>query len=212
MDLILTSVLKSAGNLILFSVIPITWWFISSRKKVSFFRYAGLHKPSLSARWYHVLIIAAAILLLSRFDWTVLIPSSDIAVINQSESVSANAYAGLAWAAVIPAFIENFLANGFCEELFFRGFLTKRLISGIGVNGGIIVQAVIFGLIHNILCFAGGIRVSPAYHIVMFLMTFTGGSLLGILSEKILDGSILPGIILHGLVNFIMSMSIAFAK
>lgn len=91
MDLILTSALKSAGSLILFSVIPITWWFISSRKKVSFFRYAGLHKPSLSARWCHVLIIAAAILLLSRFDWTVLIPSSDIAVLNQSESVSANA-------------------------------------------------------------------------------------------------------------------------
>ena len=211
MELILDSVTKFASNLVLMSVVPVIWWLFGCRNnKKSFIEWAGLHKPSFSAPWWHALTISAVSILLSGFDWTIVILSSDIAVIKQSGAVSANAYAGLAWKAVIPAFIENFLANGFCEELFFRGFLTKQLVSKTGVNTGIIVQAVLFGLVHNILCLVSGAGVSYIYHIIMFLTAGTAGLFLGTLSEKYFSGSIIPGIILHGLVNFIATMRVAF--
>ena len=212
MNLVLDSFSKLLGNLILFFAIPFIWWLVGYRKKESFFKWIGLYKPSATTPWWVVLTYGLVYILYYKFDWTVLMPLSDFAVVEQSESVAANAYTGLAWAAVLPALIENFLANGLCEELFFRGFVTKRLVSKIGVNNGVIVQAVAFALVHNLLYLIGGIGVSFPYHIAIFLIAGTGGLLLGILSEKILNGSIIPGIRLHGLGNFISTMGVAFLR
>jgi len=48
------------------------------------------------------------------------------------------------------------------------------------------------------------------FHIVMFLFTGSAGLLLAWLDEKIYNGSIVPGILLHGLGNFIGSLRVAF--
>lgn len=210
MELVLDSVSKLLSNLVLLSAIPFLWWMIGYRKKETFFKWIGLYKPSVVENWWIVLIFGIVHIFFSIFDWTLLMPSSDLAILEQSDVYAANAYTGLAWAAVLPAFIENFLANGLCEELFFRGFLTKRLVSRIGVINGVVAQAVVFGLLHNLLCLAGGVGVSFSYHAVLFMITGTSGFMLGLLNEKILNGSIIPGIVLHGLGNFIVSMRAAF--
>ena len=72
------------------------------------------------------------------------------------------------------------------------------------------MQAVLFGLMHNALFLLAGLDVGLWYHTLMFLFTGAGALLLGWLNEKIYNGSIIPGILLHGAGNFISSMLVAF--
>ena len=72
------------------------------------------------------------------------------------------------------------------------------------------MQAVLFGLMHNALFLLAGLDVGLWYHTLMFLFTGAGALFLGWLNEKIYNGSIIPGILLHGAGNFISSMLVAF--
>lgn len=60
-------------------------------------------------------------------------------------------------------------ANGVAEEILYRGFLCKRLCGKTGIVGGIILQAVLFGLMHNILYMAAGLDVGLWYHTLTFM-------------------------------------------
>lgn len=133
-----------------------------------------------------------------------------LAYIESSSAVSANAFAGLGAAAIVPALIENFIANGVAEEILYRGFLCKRLCGKLGTVVGILLQAVLFGLMHYILYIIAGLNVGLWYHTLTFLFTGMGALLLGWLNEKIFNGSILPSILLHGAGNFISTMLVAF--
>lgn len=73
------------------------------------------------------------------------------------------------------------------------------------------MQAVLFGLMHNVLYVLAGLEVGLWYHTLTFVFTGTGALLLGWLNEKIFNGSIIPSVLLHGAGNFIASMLIAFA-
>lgn len=63
---------------------------------------------------------------------------------------------------------------------------------------------------HNILYIAAGLDVGLWYHTLIFIFTGMGALLLGLLNEKIFNGSIIPSILLHGTGNFIVSMLVAF--
>ena len=75
-----------------------------------------------------------------KFDITMLgvapfyITAKDLELLQSSENVSANIYTGLGLIAVIPALLKTFIANGFCEEVLFRGFISKRLINKFGLT------------------------------------------------------------------------------
>ena len=69
---------------------------------------------------------------------------------------------------------------------------------------------IILGLMHNVIYILGGIDVSLQFHIVVFIFTGMGGLLLGLLDEKIYNGSIIPSAFLHGLGNFISNLSVIF--
>ena len=113
--------------------------------------------------------------------------------------------------AILPALIENFIANGLAEEILYRGFLCKRFCEKLGTGKGIVLQAILFGLMHNIIYIIAGLNVGLWYHTLTFIFTGTGALLLGYLNEKIFNGSIVPSILLHGTGNFIASMLVAFA-
>ena len=104
MNLVLDSFSKLLGNLILFFAIPFIWWLVGYRKKESFFKWIGLYKPSATTPWWVVLTYGLVYILYYKSDWTVLMPLSDFAVVEQSESVVANAYrAGLGSSAPAPS-------------------------------------------------------------------------------------------------------------
>jgi membrane protease YdiL (CAAX protease family) len=210
MNLILSSITTAIVNLVVFSIIPFIWWFIRHRKNVGFFKWIGIYKPQLKSKWWVLVVFGVIYYFSYSFDFTQLLDKSTLEYIENNSSVSANAFAGIGAMAILPALIENFIANGLSEEILFRGFLNKRLCNKFGKVQGIIIQAVLFGLMHNMMYILAGLDVGLWYHTLVFVFTGTGALLLGWLNEKIFNGSIIPSILLHGAGNFISSMLVAF--
>ena len=210
MQLIVSGISTSIVNLIVFSLIPFVWWFFRHQKETGFFSWIGFYRPKLKSGWPVLILFALAYWFFYNFDYTRLINPETLAYLENSEKVSANAFAGLGAAAILPALIQNFIANGVAEEILYRGFLCKRFCGKLGKTKGIVLQAVLFGLMHNALLLLAGLHVGLWYHTLMFLFTGAGALLLGWLNEKIYTGSIIPGILLHGAGNFISSMLVAF--
>lgn len=211
MQQIISSITTAIVNLIIFCLIPVIWWFFRHRKETSFSKWIGFYKPHLNSKWWILLIFAVVYYFFYNYDFTQLIDTKTLEYIENSSAVSANAFTGIGMAAIIPALIQNFIANGVAEEILYRGFLCKRLCSKFGSVQGIVLQAVLFGLMHNVLYVIAGLEVGLGYHVLTFVFTGMGALLLGWLNEKIYNGSIIPSILLHGAGNFISSMLIAFS-
>lgn len=210
MQMVVEQLMGSLFMVLFFAAIPFVWWLIWYRKQTPFWQWLGFYMPKLQKKWWVLLLFAVLYYFFYAFDITRFFDAASIQTLQQSESVAANAFAGLGTAAILPALIQNFIGNGVAEELFFRGFLCKRLMGRLGDTWGIVIQAVCFGLMHNILYLLSGIPVSITVHIFVFVFTGIAGLLLGYLNEKIFNGSIYPSILLHGLGNFISTMLIAF--
>ncbi|QQQ86612.1 CPBP family intramembrane metalloprotease [Peptacetobacter hiranonis] len=211
LEFTISSVKTAVANTIVFAFIPLTWWFIKHRKEVSFFEWIGLYKPQLKSKIWVLALFAVLYYFFYNFDFTKLVNPETLKEIENSSSVAANTFAGIGTMAILPALIENFVANGLAEEILYRGFLCKRFCEKLGTSKGIILQAVLFGLMHNIIYIIAGLNVGLWYHTLTFIFTGTGALLLGYLNEKIFNGSIVPSILLHGTGNFIASMLVAFA-
>ncbi|MCB0588762.1 MAG: CPBP family intramembrane metalloprotease, partial [Phaeodactylibacter sp.] len=94
------------------------------------------------------------------------------------------------------------------EEILFRGFLAKRLISVLGYQWGNVLQAAIFGAVHLLLF----ISLGTGLPFLAFIFAFTalGAYVTVYLNEKKADGSIIPGWIAHGLANVVSYSVIGF--
>lgn len=210
MELILSAIGNLIGNIIILGAVPFLWWLILHRKKCSFFEFVGLKKPKMQCKWWALLIFMVLWVIFYFGDFTFLLPKGTLEMLGESDSVAVNAYAGIGFAAIIPAFIENFIANGLLEELLFRGFINKRLCKKFGTVPGIIIQAVLFGLAHNALYIIAGVEINFAFHVFMFATAAVGALLFAFLDEKLYNGSILPSWFLHGIGNFIGTIRVAF--
>ncbi|MGF7048083.1 membrane protease YdiL (CAAX protease family) [Paenibacillus sp. DS2015] len=186
---------------ILLATIPMVWWLISGRKESSFLNWLGLKRPVVKNKTkYSITFVATMILLL--------IPSFTIVPLFVDKSAMATSqFIGQGMSAFIPALIYGFLQTGFSEELFFRGFLTKRLVHKFGFQIGNGIQGLLFGLMHGLmfLSVAGLLG-------AMIITLFTGivGWLMGWINEKQSDGSILSSWLLHGCANTLASIIFMF--
>ncbi len=210
MGLIIESMQTVVGNLIVFSLIPFIWWLIRYRKEQSFFKWIGFIKPELRSKWWALVIFAVLYVFFYKFDFTMFINKETLDYIKESSAVAANKYTGLGFAAIIPGILSNFIANGVAEEIFFRGFLCKRLCGKFGTVQGVVMQAALFGLMHNLLYVLAGMQIGLWAHFLMFIFTSAGSLLLAFLNEKIFNGSILPSILVHGAGNFWGTIKAAF--
>jgi len=108
---------------------------------------------------------------------------------------------------VLYAVVQTALA----EEIFFRGFLAKRLIGWLGFPAGSIVQALLFGALHLLLFVgAGEGAFSPARAAGVAGVTTLLGWALAALNETRGNGSILPGWTAHAVVNLLTYAVLAF--
>lgn len=82
------------------------------------------------------------------------------------------------------------------EEIFFRGFMQPALIKTLGVSGGILITALIFGFSH---------AQYLGYSTALVAVT-TIGLVLGIIRYK--TGSVMPGIFAHLLNNLFAAISL----
>lgn len=188
-------------QVIIVSIIPFIWWLILGRKETGFFKWLGFKKPVIKNKLKYATTFAAAIILLS-------IPSFLIIPYFVDKAIWATAqFSGKGVSALIPALIYAFLQTGLSEELFFRGFLTKRLIHRLGFQLGNGIQGLLFGLLHGILLVSyagifGGV--------IITLITGIAGWLMGWINEKQSEGSIISSWLLHGSVNVLSSIVVMF--
>ena len=199
MQEILSALLTVCTNIIVLCSVPFIWWLVKWKKEVSFFEWVGLYTPKLKANWWVVGIYVIAYAIEYLFDWGMFMPETDRAIFDAkavADAPSAGIYA------IVASFIVNVFANGFCEEVFFRGFLTKRMISKLGFWPGVIAPSALFAVTHNILWLIAGFDISIIAHLVMFSQILVGGMLLAYLNERICNGSMIPSFLVHGLGNF----------
>lgn len=188
-------------QVLLFAIIPFGWWLIFAREKSNFFNWLGFKKPMIQNRLKHLssfLIISVILVFPSLLAVTFFIDKSTMAT---------NQFSGQGISAIIPALIYSFLQTGLSEELFFRGFLTKRFVHKFGFHLGNTMQGLLFGLLHGIL-FAS--IVEPLGVVVIIFITAVAGYLLGWINEKQSNGSIFSSWFIHGFVNTIASIIAMF--
>lgn len=182
---------------IVFSIVPFLWWVIKYKKECNFFRWIGLYKPiKLVSRKKSVITM--------MIYFTIFIVSYFI-----SHDVSSN-FENMGFVAIVPSFIVCFIQNGLCEEILFRGFIGKRLISKFGKNSGILMQAILFGFMHIGLALAMDLSINISLLVSYFIIPTAAGWMLGYIDEKIYNGSIVPSILLHGMVNFSRDIMLIF--
>lgn len=132
-------------QLIIFSLIPVIWWFFKGRKQTNLFDWLGLKKPIIKnyRGFIGVLIVDFVIILIQLF---VVIP-----LFIDDADLATSQFTGRTFSVLLPVFLYAFIQTGLAEEIFFRGFLAKRLIHQFGMNIGNIIQALLFGMVHGLI-------------------------------------------------------------
>ena len=198
---IISLLISSLLQLVIFSLIPLVWWFATARKNENFFHWLGFKQPLIKNKNQFFLIFLFSIFL---FD----IPTVIIPIFVDSSNLATSQFSGLGISAFIPAIIYSFVQTGLSEELFFRGFINKRLCSKWGFNCGNFIQSISFGGLHGSMVHSltGGLGA-----MIVFVFTGSVAWLMGWINEKKSEGSIIPSWILHSIANFIMSLLAMFS-
>ncbi len=194
-------------QLLLFALVPSLWWRWRHRDR-PFLAWLGLKRPQLQGSLFVLVPIVILYLLLHRFDAASFV---DAVGLDEANVILSRAYTGMGWYALLPALVAGFLQTGLTEELLFRGFVAKRAMQRWGFGIGNIVQAILFGALHNLLFLAASVQISVAAHLVLFVLAAVGGGLLALLNERVYNGSIWPSVLLHGAGNVAAILLAAFA-
>ena len=193
--MLVSIVISSIAQIILFSLIPFIFWAITSRKKMSFLSYIGIKKIDKTKK--KDTFIFSTITLLFFLVLTVY-----ILYIAKGIETATSKFSGLGFKGLLPAIVYASLNTALPEEILFRGFLLKRF-SRFGFVFGNIVQSILFGLMHGVLLFS---ILEPLKTILVIL--FTGGVALamGYINEKKANGSIIPSFVIHMIANLVSSV------
>ena len=107
---------------------------------------------------------------------------------------------------LVPVLLFAIVQTSLAEELFFRGFLGKRVIARWGFAPGNAAQAIAFGILHVAMfaSFADPIRL-----LVIGILMGASGWIVGWLNEEGAGGSILPGWALHASANLLVGTAAA---
>ncbi len=183
----------------LFLVVPVAWWALTVRRRIEFATWIGLYVPKWRVRTGP---LAAATL-----AWLVVSVSSVAVVQMIGEGVAASRFAGSGLLGVLPVLLYALIQTSLSEELFFRGFLGKRLIGKFGLQVGNAVQATVFGLVH---VFVLAQVASPLQLAIIGVLTALNGWIMGWINEELAGGSILPSWMLHAAANLVVGLGAAF--
>lgn len=201
MTLFMSKLMNGIVELFIVSVIPFITWLIWSRKRVGFFDWIGVKKVESQNKRRLLLTILGISLLFLLFSIVV------FSWFDSSQTATA-AFSGKGIGALPTILAIAILGTALPEEIFFRGFLLKRLQGKLGFLGANLVQSLLFGLIHA-LTFIQQTDVLKA--MVIFAYTSLIAFLLGAINEKKANGSILPSFFIHTLVNTTTGLLVAFS-
>ncbi len=201
MTLFMSKLMSGIMELLIVSVILFITWLIWSRKKVGFFDWIGLKKFESQKKRQLLLTILGISLVFLLFSIIV------FAWFDSSQTATAD-FSGKGIGALPAILAYAILGTALPEEIFFRGFLLKRLQGKLGFLGANLVQSLVFGLLHALM-FIQLTGYLKAFAILVFISLIA--YVLGAINEKKANGSILPSVFIHALANTVIGMLFAFS-
>lgn len=189
---------SSILQIVLLSLLPFIWWLITARKKENFFRWIGFKGCKFGK-------LLGLIALLTLLTFAALVAP---VYLLRDIGTAASQFEGLGAAGIPAALVYAVLQTSLSEEIFFRGFLLKRIANKFGFAAGNIIQAVLFGLLHGAMLFT---KTGPLTAAAVTLLTGGAAFAFGWLNEKKADGSILPSWFIHALSNTLTSFAALFS-
>ncbi|MBG9980943.1 CPBP family intramembrane metalloprotease [Facklamia sp. DSM 111018] len=191
MNHLIQTIVNSVVQIMFFLLIPLVWWGLCVRKKQSFGDWIGLksmNNEKGSSLWTWIIVTTGAFLFISMF---ILYKLRDVPMATAQ-------FEGLGVWAIPSLLIYAVFNTAFPEELFFRGFLLKRLANKWGFQLANIIQASVFALIHGWM-FWGRVESVSAVFIIMFTGAIAWW--MGYINEFKGKGSILPSWFIHAFAN-----------
>jgi len=168
-DTILSAILQ----VLVFSLIPFLVYWISKRKIKGFLEYIGLKRSTRKANLLALLIViilAGPMLLLAFFN------DEFKEILTHKETITGMIREmGLGGPAIVTIIFTALLKTALAEEIFFRGFIAKRLIAVTNFQIGNVIQAILFGAIHLLLFLT--ITQNPLFLTVIFVFPAVGAYL-----------------------------------
>lgn len=203
----INEIISAILQLLVFTLIPFILYLITRRKLQGFFDYVGLKATTGKA----FLLAVAASLLFVAGGITLAFVNEQVreVLINPPSITGKIREMGLQPAAIIILLVIAWVKTSLAEEILFRGFIAKRLISWLGFGLGNILQAAVFALVHLALFWALS-KAGIGFLLFIFFFSGAAGFIVEYINEKYGEGSILPGWIAHALGNSISYAVIAF--
>ena len=136
-------------QVLLFAAIPFLVYLIKNKSPKGFLNYIGLKRSTKKANLLGllvtiILVLPLLILILTNEEFK--------RIMTNPESVTGKIkQMGIGVEAVVTILIAALVKTSLSEEIFFRGFLAKRLIAVTNFKTGNLIQAFIFGIIHTLL-------------------------------------------------------------
>ena len=201
MNLFMSKLVNGILELIIVSFIPFMTWLIWRRKKVGFFDWIGLKPVQTQRKGRLVQTIFGFTLLFTLFSIVV------FSWFDSSQTATAD-FSGNGIGALPAILAYAILGTALPEEIFFRGFLLKRMQGKLGFLGANLVQSLLFGLIHALM-FMQLTGYLKAFAILVFISLIA--YVFGAINEKKASGSILPSVFIHALANTVVGLLFAFS-
>lgn len=199
--MLLNKIISSVIEIILICFIPFIWWLITSKKKESFFNWLGFKKIDNKSKKTTIISVFIISLLFMIVSFMTLYMLKDI-------ETATSEFKGLGISALLPALIYAIFNTSLPEEIFFRGFLLKRLSNKFGFKIANTIQSIVFGLLHGIMFFN---LVGIVKSIIIILFTGVVAYAMGYINEKKAKGSIFPSWFIHAFSNIFASIVAMFS-
>lgn len=203
---IISELLNTIIQLLIFSLFPVLYYFIKYKKISGVISFIGLKRCNSKSAFISITVAAifTSIFLLIIYSYGDLykIMTNGNSVTGKLKKMPFH------WSIIIVLLVIAFIKTALAEEILFRGFLAKFLIKKLGFKSGNILQALIFGILH-LLLFAF-LTNNIIVLFLCFVFPFSIALIGAYINEKKANGSILPSFIIHGLSNFITYTTIVF--
>ncbi|MEO1053130.1 MAG: CPBP family intramembrane glutamic endopeptidase [Bacteroidota bacterium] len=192
-------------QIIALALIPFLVFVIGKRSIRGFFKYIGLYGANGKS-----CMVAIAVSIIAFIPFVIFAADDEfMRVMHDPESMTGKfREMGFSVLSLIILVMAAVLKTAFSEEILFRGFVAKRLISWLGFVKGNLIHAVIFGALHSLLFLI--ITDSIFYLSIIFIFPTLFAYINAYVNEKMANGSIVPGWISHSLANLSSYITFGF--
>jgi membrane protease YdiL (CAAX protease family) len=201
MQLFVNILISSILQFIVVNIIPFVWWLFSAKKKsIKYFEWLGLKTITKDS------FAAAKSIIIGSFCFCIL--SIAILFILRDIETAVSQFDGLGAVGLVPAMLYAFVQTSLTEEIFFRGFLLKRLNAKFHFTTANLIQSILFGIMHGVMFFP---LTTILNTILIILFTAVIAFYMGYINETEADGSIIPSWCIHGVANMFSAVISLFS-